>query len=162
LDGQDIRLVTGDALRIDVDEFEERLLAARQGEAEGAPTIALDHLLAAVTLYRGDLHADVPDAEWLGLDRELYRRRMVAAATRAGQLLVGRGDVDRAEGMARVAVDADPWAEEAHAVLIAAALARPDRAAARRALDRCEAALAELGVAPSDEVRRLARQVRGS
>ena len=60
------------------------------------------------------------------------------------------------------AINADPWAEDAHAVLVAAALARPDRAAARRALERCESALADLGVAPSDQVRQLARQVRGT
>ncbi|HEY6697690.1 MAG TPA: BTAD domain-containing putative transcriptional regulator [Acidimicrobiales bacterium] len=162
IDGQDVRLVTGGALRIDVDVFEERLLAARNAEAEGTPSVALDHLLAAVHLYRGDLHADIPEAEWLAFERDDYRRQFVEAATRAGQLLVGLGDIDGAEAVARCAIRADAWAEDAHAVLVAAALARPDRVAARRALERCEAALAELGVAPSDEVRRLARQVRGS
>jgi LuxR family transcriptional regulator, maltose regulon positive regulatory protein len=142
--------------------FEEHLSAARNAEAEGTPAVALDHLLAAANLYRGELHADVPEAEWLAFDRDRYRRQFVAAATRAGQLLVGLGDVDRAEAVARCAISADPWAEDAHAVLVAAALARPDRAAARRALERCEAALAELGVAPSDQVRLLARQVRGA
>jgi LuxR family transcriptional regulator, maltose regulon positive regulatory protein len=162
IDGQDVRLVTGGALRIDLDAFDAHLLAARSAEAESTPSVALDHLLAAVNLYRGDLHADIPEAEWLAFDRDHYRRQFVAAAVRAGQLLVGLGDVDRAEAVARSAISADPWAEDAHAVLVAAALARPDRIAARRALERCEAALAELGVAPSDEVRRLARQVRGA
>jgi LuxR family transcriptional regulator, maltose regulon positive regulatory protein len=162
IDGQDVRLVSGGALRIDVDVFEEHLVAASNAEAEGTPSVALDHLIAAMSLYRGDLHADTPEAEWLAFDRDHYRRQFVGAATRAGQLLVGLGDVDRAEAVARCAISADPWAEDAHAVLVAAALARPDRVAARRALERCEAALAELGVTPSDEVRRLARQVRGA
>jgi len=162
IDGQDVRLVTGAALRIDADAFDEHVLAARNAEAEGAPSVALDHLLAAAKLYRGDLFADVPEAEWLAFDRDHYRRQFVVAATRAGELLVGLGDLDRAETVARAAISADPWAEDAHAVLVAAALARPDRAAARRALERCEAALAELGVEPSDEVRRLARRVRGA
>jgi ATP/maltotriose-dependent transcriptional regulator MalT/DNA-binding SARP family transcriptional activator len=162
IDGQDVRLVTGSALRIDVDEFEAHMLAARNAEAEGTPSVALDHLLAAVALYRGDLHADIPEADWLAFERDHYRRQFIAAAIRAGQLLVGMGDVDRAEAVARRAISADPWAEEAHAVLVAAALARSDRVGARRALERCESALAELGVAPSEEVRRLARQVRGA
>jgi LuxR family transcriptional regulator, maltose regulon positive regulatory protein len=162
VDGQDVRVVTGAALRIDLDEFDEHVLAARNADAEGAPSVALDHLLAAANLYRGDLFADIPEAEWLAFDRDHYRRQFVAAATRAGQLLVGLGDLDRAESVARVAISADPWAEDAHAVLVAAALARSDRAAARRALERCEAALAELDVEPSDDVRRLARQVRGA
>jgi len=161
IDGQDVRLVTGGALRIDVDMFEEHLSAARKADAEGAPSVALDNLLAAVRLYRGDLHVDVAEAEWLAFERERHRRQFVEAATRAGELLVGLGEVDRAEALGRCAISADPWAEDAHAVLVAAALARPDRAAARRALERCESALAELGVAPSDQVRRLARQVRG-
>ncbi len=162
IDGQDVRLVAGTALRIDTDAFDEHVMAARNAEGEGAPSVALDHLLAAAHLYRGDLFADVPEAEWLAFDRDHYRRQFVAAATRAGQLLVGSGDLDRAEAVGRAAISADPWAEDAHAVLVAAAVARSDRAAARRALERCETALAELGVEPSDEVRRLARRVRGS
>jgi DNA-binding SARP family transcriptional activator/tetratricopeptide (TPR) repeat protein len=162
VEGQDVRLVAGGALRIDVDAFDEHLLAARNAESDGAPSLALDHLLAAVKLYRGDLHADVPEAEWLAFERDHYRRRFVTAATRAGQLLVGLADLDRAEAVARSALSADPWAEDAHAVLVAAALARSDRVAARRALERCESALAELGVQPSDEIRRLARRLRGS
>jgi LuxR family transcriptional regulator, maltose regulon positive regulatory protein len=162
IDGQDVRLVAGTALRIDTDAFDEHVMAARSAEGEGTPSVALDHLLAAAHLYRGDLFADVPEAEWLAFDRDHYRRQFVAAATRAGQLLVGLGDLDRAEAVGRAAISADPWAEDAHAVLVAAAVARSDRAAARRALERCETALAELGVEPSDEVRRLARRVRGS
>jgi len=41
------------------------------------------------------------------------------------------------------------------------ALARGDRAAARRALDRARAALAELDVEPSEETDRLRRRVEG-
>jgi DNA-binding SARP family transcriptional activator/tetratricopeptide (TPR) repeat protein len=161
LEGQELRLVAGDALRIDVDAFDDHLLAASRADADGTPSVALDHLLAAVDLYRGDLHADVREAEWLALDRDAYRRRFVEAATRAAQLLVGRDDVDRAESVARAAIDVDPWAEHAHAVLVTAALARSDHAGARRALDRCQASLQELGVEPSEEIRRLARRVRG-
>ena len=81
--------MAGGALRIDVDAFDEHLLAARNAESDGAPSLALDHLLAAVKLYRGDLHADVPEAEWLAFERDHYRRRFVTAATRAGQLRWG-------------------------------------------------------------------------
>ena len=85
----------------------------------------------------------------------------MAAATRAGELLVARGDVDDAERVARRAVEVDPWAEDAYAVLVSAALARGDRSAARRTLDRALAALADLGVEPSEETRRLRRRLRG-
>jgi DNA-binding SARP family transcriptional activator len=63
--------------------------------------------------------------------------------------------------VARRAVDVDPWAEDAYAVLVSVALARGDRSAARRTLDRGRAALSDLGVEPSEETRRLRRRVRG-
>jgi DNA-binding SARP family transcriptional activator len=43
---------------------------------------------------------------------------------------------------------------------VAAALARGDRAAARRTLGRADATLAELGVDPSPELQRLRRRLR--
>ncbi|HKH23872.1 MAG TPA: BTAD domain-containing putative transcriptional regulator, partial [Acidimicrobiales bacterium] len=159
-DRQELRLVTGEFLQLDVDRFDMHVLAAARAESDGTPSVVLDHLLAAVDLYRGELHADV-DADWLTLDRAHYEQRFVDAATRAAQLVAGQGHHDRAEALARSAIDVDPWAEHAHAVLVAAALARGDRAAARAALQRCDAALSELGVEPSDETRRLARLVGG-
>jgi LuxR family maltose regulon positive regulatory protein len=157
--GQQVDLVTGDRLRIDVDAFDRHVAAAGRAEADGTPSLALDHNLAAVALYRGDLHAGI-DAEWVDLDREAYRARMVAAATRAGELLAARGDIDEADEAARRAIAADEWAEGAYAVLATTALARNDRTGARQALDRCLEALADLGVEPSDETQRLRRRLR--
>jgi DNA-binding SARP family transcriptional activator/RecA/RadA recombinase len=161
VDGQAVRLVTGDWLRIDVDRFDEHVARAAQAEADGTTSLALEHNLAAVALYRGEAHEGVADADWITLEREHFRGRFVAAATRAGELLVARGDVDEAERVARRAVEVDPWAEDAYAVLVSVALARGDRSAARRTLDQALAALADLGVEPSDETHRLRRRVRG-
>jgi LuxR family transcriptional regulator, maltose regulon positive regulatory protein len=161
VDGQAVKLVTGDWLRVDVDRFDEHVAGAAQAEADGTPSLALEHNLAAAALYRGDAHEGVSDADWIALEREHFRVRFVAAAARAGELLVARGDVDEAERVARRAVEVDPWAEDAYAVLVSVALARGNRSAARRALDRTLAALADLGVEPSEETRRLRRRVRG-
>jgi LuxR family maltose regulon positive regulatory protein len=161
VDGQTVTLVTSDWLRIDVDRFNEHVTCAARAEADGTPSLALEHNLAAAALYRGDAHEGVADADWIALEREHFRRRFVAAATRAGELLVARGDADDAERVARRAVEVDPWAEDAYAVLVSAALARGDRSAARRALDRTLAALADLDVEPSEETRRLRRRLRG-
>jgi DNA-binding SARP family transcriptional activator len=160
MDGQRIRLVAGDELRIDVDLFDRHIEAAARAEADGAPSLALTHHLGAVDLYRGPLHVDVPDAEWIDLDREHYRTRFVRAAVRAGQLLLGHGDLDHAEATARRAIDVDRWAEEAYAVLAATALARGDRSAAQRHLDRALTALAELGLDPSPATHQLRRRTR--
>ncbi len=161
VDGQAVRLVTGDWLRIDGDRFDGHVASAAQAEADGTPSLALEHNLAAVALYRGEAHEGVADADWITLEREHFRLRFVAAATRAGELLVARGDVDEAERVARRAVQVDPWAEEAYAALVSVALTRGDRSAARRTLDQALTALADLGVEPSEETRRLSRRVRG-
>ena len=161
VNGQAVRLVTSDWLRVDVDRFQEHVAGAARAEADGTPSLALEHNLAAVALYRGEAHEGIADSDWIALEREYFRGRFVAAATRAGELLVGRGEVDEAERAARRAVEVDPWAEDAYAVLVLVALARGDRSAARRTLDRALAALADLGVEPSEETRRLRRRVRG-
>ena len=85
----------------------------------------------------------------------------MAAATRAGELLVALGAVNDAERVVGRAIEVDPWAEDAYAVLVSVALARGDRAAARRTLDRALAALAELDVEPSEETDRLRRRIEG-
>jgi LuxR family maltose regulon positive regulatory protein len=160
VDQQMVELVAGEQLRLDVDLFDQHLAQAARAEADGTPSVALEHDLAAVELYRGDLHADLPEAEWLVLDREHYRTRFVGAAVRVAQLLLGRGDLDEAESHARRALEVDSWAEPAYAVLAAAALGRGDRSAARRRLDHCTEALAELGLEPSDAVHQLRRRLR--
>jgi len=160
LDGQVLRLVTGDHLQLDVDEFDRHLAAAAQAESDGVPSLALEHDLAAVALYRGDLFADLADADWCTLDREHYRIHFVGAAVRAGQLLLSGGDPDRAEAVARRALAVDRWAEEAYAVLVGAAIARRDRAAAHRMLAHCLDALRELGAQPSAATRQLRRRLQ--
>jgi DNA-binding SARP family transcriptional activator len=103
--------------------------------------------------------ADLPDTAWFSLEREHYRSRFVTTAVRAGQLLLGRGDIDHAEKVAQQALTVDPWAEPAYAVLVGAALTRDDRSAARRLLQRCIDALAELGTMPSTATQQLHRRV---
>jgi ATP/maltotriose-dependent transcriptional regulator MalT/DNA-binding SARP family transcriptional activator len=161
LDGPHVRLVTGDYLRVDTDQFDDHLAAAARAETQAAPSVVLAHTRAAVDLYRDHLYADLPEAGWFTLAREHYRTRFVRAAVRAGQLLLGHGDGDEAELLARRALSVDPWAEDAHAILIGAALARGDRSAAHRRLGRCLESLAELDLDPSDGIQQLRRRLQG-
>ena len=78
---------------------------------------------------------------------------------RAGELQLAAGDVDRALLLATRAVQTESWSEAAHRLVIAAHLARGDRASARRALDRCHRALDELGVTPDELTVMLERSV---
>jgi DNA-binding SARP family transcriptional activator len=157
-DGSAIELVTGTFLQIDADRFDHHLAEAAEAEVHGSPSGALDHYMAACALYRGDLLADVTDANWLDLERAHYRTRFVSAAGRAAQLLVGHGDGEQAESLAQRALMVDPWNEDAYAVLASTALLRGNRAAARTALSQCLKALDDLGAAPTDATWQLARR----
>lgn len=159
VDGSALRLVAGDHLRIDVDDFERHLAAAAKAEADGVPSLALTHDLAVAELYRGELLADVPEDEWFALERERHRTRFVGAAVRAGQLLLGHSAPGEAEDVARQALAADRWAEGAYAVLVGAAIARRDYAAANLQMDLCLDALRELGAEPSWTTRQLQRRL---
>ena len=161
LDGHTVELHTGTHLEVDVDTFDSHIAAAARAESDGLPSLALDHHLAAVDLYRDDLYFDLPEADWFALEREHYRSRFVASAVRAGELLLGRGDVDRAEVVANRALAADRWSEAGYAVLVGAALARGDRSAAHRILERSVAMLGDLGAAPSAATEQLRRRVLG-
>lgn len=88
--------------------------------------------------------------------------RFVRAAVRAGQLLLGRRDVEPAEALARRALAVDRWNEDAYAILVIAALTRGNRSAAHQWLTRCLDAVADLGLQPSDTTRQLHRRLHGT
>ncbi|MGH9212499.1 MAG: BTAD domain-containing putative transcriptional regulator [Acidimicrobiales bacterium] len=159
LDGPSVRLVSGEHLRVDVDDFDGHLEAAAQAEDTGAPSLALEHYLDGVALYRGDLHVDLAEAPWFVLARERYRARFVAGAVRAGQLLLGQARSEQAEEVALQALAVDPWSEEAYAVLVGAPLVRGDRSTAHRRLLKCFETLADLGVDPSEATQQLHRRI---
>lgn len=160
--GSNLRLVTDTALDIDVDVFETHLVAAAAVEADGAPSVALEHYVAATDVYRGDLLSDLPEASWADIEREHCRTRFVAAAVRAGELLVASNEPNRAEQLAQRALAVDEWSEPAYGVLASAALTRGDRSAALHIIDRCGEMLRDLGVEPSHATRRLVRRARSA
>jgi len=157
-DGGTLRLVTTGA-SIDLDRLEHEVAAGQAADLNGTPSLALPHYMHAADLWRGELFADVPDADWLDLPRESARALFVSASVRAAQLLNATGDVDRAAAYAIHALEADPWSEDAHCVLVDGALAVGDRSRAARLLARCTEVLDELGVRPSEATERLRRQL---
>jgi DNA-binding SARP family transcriptional activator len=62
--------------------------------------------------------------------------------------------------MARKALGADQWSEDAYGLLVCAAVGKGDRSGAHRLLDRCIADLAEIGVEPSPTTNQLCRRVQ--
>ena len=130
------------------------------------------------SLRRGDQAAALPDAtvassvlcrsllaglwsDWIVYQRgrlEEARHRCSAVLARAW---LERGDPGQAAIHAEAMVTIDPLREVGHRLLMEAEWARGDRAAALRALQRCETVLTEeLGVDPSPETLTLAAAVR--
>lgn len=160
-DGQSLRLAPVEGLRVDAWELERLLDEADAADAARAPSVTLDVLRRAVPLWRGDYLADVAWDDWAGVERDRLRARFVAAAVRAAELAMAAGDPDEAWSLVDRAIDADPWSERAHRVLVEVHLVRRDRGAARRALARCYEVLAELGAQPEAATAALAATVAG-
>ncbi len=158
-----LRLHVGDAaeagvLDIDAIGFERVLDEAVLLERQGAPSLALDTYVRALELWRGEYFRDLA-GDWLQWERDRLRGRFLASATRAGNLLLARGDTDDARALAGRALVADESCEGAYQLLIAAALTEDDLVTARRQLQRCMEMLHDLGVAPHERTVLLARQV---
>ena len=159
-DGGVLRLVDdSDHLVVDVWEVERLLAAADAATDRREPSVALEALLGALGNWRGDCLADAADEEWAHEDRRQISDRLVAAAGRAGELLVASGRFGEAIDLAGRALAAEPWSERAYRVLIGAHLGGGDRSAALSSLESCRAMLEDLGHPPDPATEALARRV---
>ena len=157
-DKQRLELVGRDHLTTDLAAFEDHIAAADAADRDGAPSLALAHARAAVALWRGPFLADA-DAIWAELEAERLRARFLDVALRAGELALAAGETDESERLATQVLNIEPWSERSYRLLIAVHLARNDRPAARRGLERCFGMLDDLGVDPEDETRMLERRL---
>lgn len=158
--GTVLQLADDPALDVDLWAFHADLDEADSAERRGAPSLALAAMQRALARWRGGLLVDLPSGEWLDQERELVRRRYVAAAVRLADLLAADGDLDRPQHLALTALEVEPWSEPAYDVLVATLLDRGDVAGARRALDRCFDMLDDLGVEAGPRSVGLAERIR--
>jgi predicted ATPase/DNA-binding SARP family transcriptional activator len=108
-----VRLVTGEALWIDLVEFEQQLAASRSGSESEGP------LEQALALYRGRLLGEEAEEDWLAPRRAQVEGRFVAAAHRLAALQMQQGRLQAAtETLNKLLVQA-PSDEAAHRELIA-------------------------------------------
>jgi transcriptional activator len=153
-------------LDVDVWRFDElcRQLddgAATDAAGSGAPAtdLDLDTMREAVALWR-----DPPDGwageHWALVRVEGLRRDLLRLAVRAGELLLTGGEPHEARRMSAVALDANPWSDQAHHVAVVASLAVDDVKGALDAIERYRDTLADLGVEPADTAQRLRRLER--
>jgi LuxR family maltose regulon positive regulatory protein len=157
--GSTLHLATEGWLEVDAWTFEDLLDRAGGSERHGAPSAALDLYRRALRLYRGPYLADAGYEEWALPHRDRLAARFVAAAVRAGELTLAGGGPDEALRLASRALETEPWSEGAHRLLVAAHLARGDRAAAQRAMETCLAQLDDLGVRPTPDTEIVLRAI---
>ncbi|HZH23119.1 MAG TPA: BTAD domain-containing putative transcriptional regulator [Geodermatophilus sp.] len=157
--GPVLHLVVDESLQVDAVLFERHLDEAARLERQGAPSAALDTYRQALALWDTDYLPDVSGGDWLEWERDRLRGRFVAAAIRAGELSLARGDTAAARALGQRALRIDDWSEEAHQLLVAALLESGDPAGARRQLRRCLAVLEDLGAPPQPRTVELARRL---
>jgi DNA-binding SARP family transcriptional activator len=153
-DRSTLRLRVG-AISTDVGRFEQLLVQAqRSNEA----AIRVRWLRQAVELYGGELLPSL-HSDWIEAARQRLAERYEEALLQRAYGLLDLGQRDEAREMARRAVAANPLQEEAHALLIRLYTMDGWLGRARRLFTSFEAHMKdELGVAPSEELRRMVGQ----
>ncbi len=166
----EIRRICGDALEADQQTVR---LAAADVECDASAFLAAadadgaEMLARAAALYRGPLldGVDPPDpgaADWLRIERERLHRTalgiLAKAAQAEGLTADERGTI---ADLAQRVLAVDPTAEEAHRMLMAAALSEGRTTEALRLYDVCAEALRrEFGAEPEQATRALAEKAR--
>lgn len=153
------RIVT-EAVRSDIDEFEEALREARAAEAVSDAPAALAAYARVSMVYRGDLlPGDVYD-DWFSELRERYRFEFVDAMVHASELLLGQDDPCEALAYARRALRADTLREDLYQMALRCQIAAGQRSGAIDTFIQCRTRLSEeLGLDPSGETMQLYQEV---
>lgn len=149
-----------DALRSDVDEFEESLASARVAEASGDHSAALSAYSRLSMLYRGDLlPGDIYD-DWFSDLRERYRFEFVDAMVRAAEMLLAMDDPCEALVYTRRALQVDCLREDLYQVALRCQIAAGQRSGAIDTFLQCRSKLSdELGLDPSGQTMSLYQEI---
>jgi DNA-binding SARP family transcriptional activator len=136
-------------IMLDVDGFElavrDGLAAAANGESE----VASERLEHAMGLYRGDLFADEPYAEWAFAERDRLRAMASDALRSLTGVAVATGDLARASSSLDRLAELEPLDLEVHRTLLGVCLAQGRRTEAARRYATYKARMArELGEGP--------------
>ncbi|HEU4754914.1 MAG TPA: BTAD domain-containing putative transcriptional regulator, partial [Armatimonadota bacterium] len=140
----------------DIAEFETLLRAAGQAQADRE---RVGYLERAVELYSGELLAGQYE-DWIPSEQARLSDLFFSAASQLTRIWSAGEEPERAIQLAHRMVRLDPLREEAYRELIRLYTAAGQPGAALRQYRELERLLAtELGAAPSDLTRRLAREV---
>lgn len=153
------RLVA-EAVRSDLDVFDECAARARRGEAAGdlaGAAVAYERLKE---VYRGDLMSGDMYDDWFASLRDRYRHEFGDAMMRAASVSQDLGDAGAALAFARAGLMHDPWREDLYQAALRLQIETGQRGAAIETYMTCRAKMVEdLGLDPSAETMRLYEQV---
>ncbi len=158
-DGDELALRRSDSLAVDVWQIDAELRAGEAMEARRRPAEAVHHFARAADLWSGDVFADLRELVDVGGEIAEFDRRLVSAVADAGEWLLATGEHRTAADMAEKLIRHDPYNERGHRLAIGSAAmgAAPDHLALT--IERCLAALAELGAEPDAETAMLLNRV---
>lgn len=162
-DGDRYQLTLGSDVWLDLAEFDRLLEIARRADTAGDRLSAIDAYSRAVDLYRDDLLADEPYAEWCWMERERRREQCIAALRQLARAWSAMGQWDSSIVALRRALELDRFREDIHRELMRALWAAGRRAEAIRQFAECARLLRqELGMEPDPETLALLDQIRRS
>lgn len=147
---------------IDVVLFEEHVANGKAHQQDEEWASALAHYDSAVALYRGDFLLEDLYAEWAQPLRDKYQEALVTVLLDAGRCAFRLQQYADTLDYSERALQIDAYREDAYRHQMLAAYRLGQRQKALQAYDACVSALKELGLAPSDELRRLRRRVRST
>lgn len=152
--------IVADAVRSDIDEFEEALAEARQAADNDEPDRALSAYARMSTAYRGDLlPGDVYD-DWFAPLRDRCRFDFIDAMVSAADLLLEKDDPNEALVYARRAQAAEPLREDLYQAVMRCSIAAGQRNTAIDMFLQLRTRLADdLGLDPSAETMALYQQI---
>ncbi len=129
---------------------------------------AINNLKSVIDLYRGmflegfSLPDSAPFEEWLAVEREALKRKLLVALQRLGDACEAGGEVEQALDCARRMLSLEPWLEEGHRRVMRLLASAGKRSEALAQFETCrQVLLDELGVAPEEETLRLYEQIQG-
>jgi len=145
--------LNADGLWVDVEQFDQSCLQARQFEAAGNSGAAVAQYTAAADLYRGDFLLDIDD-EWAILRRERLKDQYLHVLSRVADAALAAGDYQGCIERCQQTLEHDPCREDAYRALIVSHARLGQRGRARRWYEVCVQALrTDLDVEPEPETQ---------
>ena len=160
--GEWLEVVTSDHLDVDAWLLDARVDAAEEAARANDPAAALEAYRAVLPLWRGDAYVDVVGTPWGLVEQSRCRTRYTTAALRFGELVLAKGAAAEARHAGELAISADSTCEPAYRLVARAFLAADDPVGARRALEACTNALADLDARPDTTTEALFATITGA